>query len=145
MSIQLSEVAVSEIKRQRDQMGMAQAFLRIGIQRGCCGSSYALGLDTDSRDDDMVFDFDGLKVAVDSQSFPMVDGRKLDFVNGPMGMGFKFEGPALEGKMGDGCGGGGCGCGNGGGHGHGHEEMEEAEAMSGGGCGSGGGGCGCSH
>lgn len=130
MAIEVTDAALAEVKRQREIQGMQEAVLRIGVNGGgCSGRGYSLGLDTDIAADDQTFEFQGLKVAIDARSFPFVDGRKLDFVSGPMGVGFKLEG-GQEMAGGCGCGGGGCGCG--GGHAHAEEEEEMASHQAGG-------------
>jgi len=140
-AVEVTDAAISEIKRQRDLQGMPEAFLRVGISGGgCSGTSYALGLDTDLSPDDHTYEVNGLKIAIDARSLPLISGRKLDFITGPSGAGFRLEGgEPLNSGGGCGSGGGGCGCGrNSGGE---HAEEEHGHGSKAGGCGSGSGSC----
>ena len=78
--------------------------------------------------DDLVFDHEGVKVIVDSQSHQYLEGSSIDFDDSLQGGGFKINNPNAVRS---------CGCGNSFASGE-----EEGAPQSGGGCGSGGCGCG---
>ena len=80
------------------------AGLRISVQGGgCSGFQYGMSLEESSEMTDTVVTFGGVKVFIDPQSAPMLQGVKLDFVDGLEGSGFKFENPNATNS---------CGCGN---------------------------------
>jgi iron-sulfur cluster assembly accessory protein len=80
--------------------------LRIFVQ----GSKAAMALDDQEREDDMVMDFDGLRVLVDEESAPYIVGATIGYQNTLMERGFVIENANLP-QSGGGCCGGSCGCG----------------------------------
>src|SRR5215470_3621408 len=98
MAIQLTDKAVSEIRRQRDKRGTPEAALRVGIRGGgCTGFSYLFEwADAPARAKDNIIEKDGVKVFVDPKSFVYLDGTELDFVTSMMGHGFKFNNPNVK-------------------------------------------------
>jgi len=70
------------------------AFLRVKVKRGgCSGFSYKMEFDTQTLDTDKVFESNGAKVVVDSQSLLYLLGMTLDFEGGLNGKGFIFQNP----------------------------------------------------
>ena len=68
--------------------------LRIMVdQGGCSGLQYALGLEKTAGEGDSVYDFGDVKVYVDPQSQPVVDGLHVDFVESVEASGFVFDNP----------------------------------------------------
>jgi len=125
--LEVSEIAAQKLieilKEQSDEGGM----LRIMVTPSPNGGfQHVLGVETEPKDEDLVIEAHGVKVIVDGESAPLLEGAEIDYVDGLMRSGFVISNPNIE-QSGGGCGGGGgCGCGGGGG-----------------GCGGGGGGCGC--
>jgi iron-sulfur cluster assembly protein len=79
------------------------AGLRVGVRGGgCSGFQYALAFDN-QRDDDEVFEHDGLKILVDRPSLPYVRGAVVDYVESLQGAGFKVDNPNVIAA---------CGCGS---------------------------------
>ena len=85
------------------------------------GVQYSMGVEAEAQADDFVIEAENVKVLVDPESAPLVEGAQIDYVDGLMRSGFTISNPNQQ------MGGGGCACGGGGG----------------GGCGGGGGGCAC--
>lgn len=68
--------------------------LRIMVQPGgCAGMKYSMGLIKEAIDGDLVFDQSGVRVFVDKDSVELLEGVRLDFVDGVDGAGFSFENP----------------------------------------------------
>ncbi|MGB5277956.1 MAG: iron-sulfur cluster assembly accessory protein [Gammaproteobacteria bacterium] len=68
--------------------------LRIGVAGGgCSGFQYTMALEKESIEGDTVLEFGDIKVFVDEQSIPLLQGVKVDFLDGLEGSGFKFENP----------------------------------------------------
>jgi iron-sulfur cluster assembly protein len=79
------------------------AGLRVGVRGGgCSGFQYALAFD-EQRSGDSVFEDKGIRLLVDSQSLPYVEGSTIDFVDGLQGAGFKVNNPNVIAA---------CGCGS---------------------------------
>ena len=81
----------------------ATAGLRVGVRGGgCSGFQYQLAFD-EQRDGDAIFEDDGLRLLVDNQSLPYVDGSTIDYVESLQGAGFKVDNPNVVAA---------CGCGS---------------------------------
>ena len=77
--------------------------LRFGVKRtGCSGWGYAIDLARDERDGDTVFEQDGVRIRVDADSLPLVDGTEIDFLKSGLSEQFVFRNPNVAGE---------CGCG----------------------------------
>jgi iron-sulfur cluster assembly protein len=77
--------------------------LRIAVKGGgCSGFQYALALDS-AKDDDNVFEHNGVAVAVDKVSMQFVFGSEVDYVDGLQGAGFTVNNPNVVAA---------CGCGS---------------------------------
>ena len=79
------------------------AGLRVGVRGGgCSGFQYQLAFD-DQHDGDAVFEHGGLRILVDAQSLPYVDGSQIDYVDSLQGAGFQVNNPNVVAA---------CGCGS---------------------------------
>ena len=77
--------------------------LRIAVKGGgCSGFQYALALDS-AKEDDNVFEHNGVAVAVDKVSMQFVFGSQVDYVDGLQGAGFTVNNPNVVAA---------CGCGS---------------------------------
>jgi iron-sulfur cluster assembly protein len=77
--------------------------LRLSIKAtGCSGYSYVIDYADTARPDDLVFEDQGVKVYVDPESFPVLDGTKVDFVRQGLNEAFQFLNPNVKAE---------CGCG----------------------------------
>jgi iron-sulfur cluster assembly protein len=82
---------------------VATSGLRVGVRGGgCSGFQYALAFDS-QRDGDEVFEDHGLRLLVDRQSLPYVNGAIVDYVESLTGAGFKVDNPNVVAA---------CGCGS---------------------------------
>ena len=105
MSILLTERAIEEIKKVRDEQKLsAETPLRLGVKGGgCSGFSYFMGFEPNVRDDDQSIQMDGIKVVVDSKSMMYMNGVELDFNEDVLNRGFVFKNPNAKSS---------CGCGH---------------------------------
>ena len=101
----LTPKAVTMVKLTRQEEGLDETHaLRVAVMGGgCSGFQYALDFTSEQRDNDYVFDYEGLKVFVDAVSARYLDGTQIDYVMGTSGAGFKFNNPKAVGS---------CGCGS---------------------------------
>ncbi|MFN0152058.1 MAG: HesB/IscA family protein [bacterium] len=90
----LTPSAVAEAKRLRDKDGRPDLALRLKVKGGgCTGFLYDLDFDTQVVEKDNIFEYDGLRVAVDPKSYVYLRGMELDFSGGLNGKGFEFKNP----------------------------------------------------
>ena len=91
--IQITPVAVEEVKKLVEAENNPDIGLRLGVKGGgCSGLSYDLGF-TPMKEGDTVMDSDGFKVFMDAKSIIYLKGMQLDFQGGLNGKGFVFQNP----------------------------------------------------
>ena len=79
---------------EEEGKNLNEAFIRVGVKGGgCSGLSYDLSFDTELKEDDKVFEDNGMKVVVDKKSFLYLIGTELDYSGGLNGKGFIFKNP----------------------------------------------------
>lgn len=102
--ITLTDQAASKIKELLgEQDDASEQALRVAVRGGgCSGFQYALAFDR-RKDDDHVFEHDGVNVVVDKASMQFVFGSEVDYVDGLQGAGFAVNNPNVEAA---------CGCGS---------------------------------
>ena len=77
--------------------------LRVAVRGGgCSGFQYALAFDR-AKEDDHVFEVDGVAVIVDKTSMQFVFGSEVDYIEGLQGAGFQVNNPNVVAA---------CGCGS---------------------------------
>lgn len=93
--IQVSESAVTRLKSLKQEEGKGDsAFLRVEVKKGgCSGLSYKMDFDTEMRAGDKVFESNGEKIVVDTNSFMYLIGMTLEYSGGLNGKGFVFNNP----------------------------------------------------
>ncbi|CAM3029883.1 iron-sulfur cluster insertion protein ErpA [Sporolactobacillus spathodeae] len=94
MQITLTEAANFRVKSMLNDEPGENLFLRVGVSGGgCSGLSYGMGFDDKVMEDDQVFEQEGLKVVVDANSAPLLDGVTIDFRQNLEGGGFTIDNP----------------------------------------------------
>ena len=103
-AIALTEKAAGKIgELLGSQEGSEDQALRVAVRGGgCSGFQYALAFDR-VKDDDHVFEVDGVSVIVDKVSMQFVFGSEVDYVEGLQGAGFQVNNPNVVAA---------CGCGS---------------------------------
>jgi len=93
--ITVSERAREQVQKLMEQQGIAgESFIRVGVKGGgCSGLTYVMDFDQRLKDDDKVFEDNGIKIVVDKKSFLYLVGTELDFTGGLNGKGFSFINP----------------------------------------------------
>ena len=145
--VEITPLAAERLEAVLKEQDAEGSLLRIMVTPSPHGGvQYMLGVEQEAADGDVVIDASNIKVLVDAESAPLVDGAEIDYVDGLMRSGFVISNPNVQ-SGGCACGGGGCGGGGGGGCGGGGEGGGCAcGGGGGGGCGGGGGeggGCAC--
>src|ERR1700730_17660304 len=104
MAIEMSENAISEVRRMMKKEGVQYEGLRVGVKRrNWSGLSSNLTFKTQTRTGDKVFARDDVKLFCDLKSYIYLNGTVLDFDSGLMGKGFVFMNPNAKKS---------CGCGS---------------------------------
>ncbi|MFS0557984.1 HesB/IscA family protein [Brevibacillus sp. 179-C9.3 HS] len=104
--IRISEAAVSRIQNMLEQESSSTSplFIRFGVQDGgCTGMTYGLGFDDTQQEGDTTITIDGVKLVVNPESYPYVDGVEIDYKDTGMMGGFTIQNPNAIAT---------CGCGN---------------------------------
>ncbi|MEX2236346.1 MAG: iron-sulfur cluster assembly accessory protein [Dehalococcoidia bacterium] len=97
--------ATELLKERNLQDGLLRVFVMGG---GCSGPQYGMALSNEADEDDTVVSLGALRLVVDSQSLPFVNGAQIDFMEEDLKSGFTISNPNLPSS--GGCG-GGCSCG----------------------------------
>lgn len=102
MAISLTPAASERVRRfvSRDPAALG---LRFGVTRtGCSGWGHVADIARERREDDRVFEQDGVSIFVDAASLPLVDGTEIDFARQGLSEVFLFRNPNATAE---------CGCG----------------------------------
>jgi len=118
--IDVTAPAAEKLKAILKEEDAADSSVRVVVIPSGHGVQYMLTIEKEAKDDDILTETEGIKLLVDLDSAPIMDGVEIDYVEDLMNTGFVITNPNVP--MGGGCGSGGCGSG---------------------GCGCGSGGCGC--
>jgi len=101
MSIQLTDTAAQRVKQFLEkENGVA---LRLGVRKtGCSGWAYEVSIASGFESDDQVFEDNGVKIVVDNESLPYLQGSRIDFTQSGLNRTFQFDNPNATDE---------CGCG----------------------------------
>lgn len=99
----VTDAAVQHIKRLQDENDMDGFGLRYGLQGGgCSGYTYLLEFEEAAQPEDEVFDFDGVRVFMNTLHKEYLRGTTLDYSDTLIGAGFQIKNPNVKRQ---------CGCG----------------------------------
>lgn len=103
MSLSLTESAADHIARMLAKRGHGVG-LRVGTKKsGCSGFGYAVDYADSIEEGDEVFESHGIRLVVNRQSLPLLEGTEIDFVKtNALNQGFEFRNPKARNT---------CGCG----------------------------------
>jgi len=102
MALTLTEKAAAHIQKSLTQRGKGIG-LRLGVRTsGCSGMAYIIEFVDELKDEDQVFESQGVKIVVDPKSLLYMDGTELDYVREGLNEGFQFNNPNVKDQ---------CGCG----------------------------------
>ena len=103
INLQVTPKAIAKIKESFAREGV-DGGLRLGVLGGgCSGLSYQFKFEPKPRENDHIFEFDGVKVYVDPKSILYLNGLTLDYKESLMQSGFAFDNPNAQKS---------CGCGS---------------------------------
>ncbi len=102
--LSLTPVASSKVKEIMNLQSPVPTALRVAVVGGgCSGFQYHMAFENNTTEADQIFEFNGLKVAVDQMSSMYLDGVEIDYIETLEGAGFKFNNPNVKST---------CGCGS---------------------------------
>lgn len=102
--LQVADSAKTKIKEIKAHSEISEDyFLRATVvSGGCSGLTYQLDFDNELKEEDQVFDDNGVRVVTDLKSFLYLCNSTLEFSGGLDGKGFTFNNPNASRE---------CGCG----------------------------------
>ena len=99
----LTDAAVEKIKTMMAKESKSDYRLRLGVVTGgCAGLSYEMKFQKNPYDNDTVFEQKGLKVIINQESVPFLQGITVDYIDTLRESGFKYRNPNAKSS---------CGCG----------------------------------
>jgi iron-sulfur cluster assembly protein len=102
LMVTLTDKAAGKVKELLNGQGPDEGGLRVAIRGGgCSGFQYALAFD-EQREGDQVYEYQEIRLLIDAESLPFVDGSEVDYVEGLQGAGFAVNNPNVVAA---------CGCG----------------------------------
>ena len=101
--VSLTEAAAKRVAALVQAEGNPNLMLRLAVSGGgCSGFQYGFSFDDTRREDDAVFQRDGVKLLVDTTSLDLLAGAEIDFVEDLVGASFQVRNPNATSS---------CGCG----------------------------------
>lgn len=92
--VQISDAAVAKVRNLIEEEGNDDLKLRVYVTGGgCSGFQYGFAFDEAMAEDDACVEFNGVKVVIDSMSYPYLVGSKVDYLEGLQGSRFTVVNP----------------------------------------------------
>ncbi len=101
--VSLTELAATKLKELTEKEGKQGYGIRVAVVKGgCAGYTYNIEFEQKQQEEDHVIESHGIRLFVDDNSYNMLKGVVIDYVETLQGAGFKFENPNASAS---------CGCG----------------------------------
>ena len=92
--ITVTDKAAEKARGILSDRGVENGALRVFVvSGGCSGYSYGMAIARNVEEDDISIDVNGIKILVDSESAPLLDGAEVDYVEDLMKSGFTIFNP----------------------------------------------------
>lgn len=92
--VTLTKEAAYEVKDMLEKNDMAGGYLRFKVQGGgCTGLTYGMSAEDKKNDNDLEFEYYGVKLIIDKHDIPVVDGTVIGFKQSLLGGGFTIDNP----------------------------------------------------
>ena len=102
MSVSITESAAEQIQKQLTKRASGLG-LRLGVKKsGCSGFAYVLDYVDVIENTDQIFDIYGVKIVVNGDDLPILNGIEVDYRKEGLNAAFKFNNPNVKAM---------CGCG----------------------------------
>lgn len=95
-----AEQKLRELMREDKEAVCLRIYVRGG---GCHGYQYGMAFESKVEEDDTVIEKSDLKIILDSQSAPLLNGTEVDYVDSVQGSGLAMKNPQAKNT---------CGCGS---------------------------------
>jgi iron-sulfur cluster assembly protein len=94
LPVSFTTSAIIEVRRLMEELNLSsERALRVGVKGGgCSGMTYVLDFDNIEAND-AVYEFDGIRVAMDPRHVLYVMGMEVDYSGGLNARGFEFKNP----------------------------------------------------
>ena len=91
----VTELATERFRKVMEQEKLGADYgVRVAVSSGgCSGMSYSMSFENQARPDDTIVEQGGLKLFIDRESAPYLEGVTIDYVVGLHREGFKFINP----------------------------------------------------
>ncbi|NSL51722.1 HesB/IscA family protein [Calidifontibacillus erzurumensis] len=94
MNLTITEACAQQIFHMMKEEGKENSYLRIGVTGGgCSGLSYRMGFEEEKSDNDLLIEEHQIKILVNKDDAPLLDGVKIDYIQNMMGGGFTIDNP----------------------------------------------------
>lgn len=94
LEVHLSPAAAVQVRKLCKQEARATEVLRVEVEGGgCSGFQYKFELIDQPNDEDLIFETDGVRLAVDPVSLPLLGGSTVDYVISLVGASFQITNP----------------------------------------------------
>jgi iron-sulfur cluster assembly protein len=92
--ITVTDKAAEKARSILADRGVENGALRVFVvSGGCSGYSYGMAIARNVEEDDISIDVNGIRILVDSESAPLLDGAEVDYVEDLMKSGFTIFNP----------------------------------------------------
>ena len=92
--LNITETAANKVKTLLQEKGSETGALRVFVAGGgCSGYQYGMTLAQEVDEDDFVIEQDGVKLLIDPESAPLLEGAEIDYVEDIMKSGFTIFNP----------------------------------------------------
>ncbi|TMF07606.1 MAG: iron-sulfur cluster assembly accessory protein [Chloroflexi bacterium] len=92
--LSMTDKAAVKAKELFEQKGVTEGGLRVFVVGGgCSGYQYGMALAREFDDEDLVVEHSGIKLVVDPDSAPLLEGAEIDYVDDLMKAGFTIYNP----------------------------------------------------
>lgn len=90
----ITDKAAEKVKTLLVDKEMNEGALRVFVVGGgCAGYQYGMALAPEVESEDVVFEYEGVKVVMDPDSAPLLEGAQVDYVEDLMKSGFTVYNP----------------------------------------------------
>ena len=90
----MTDKAAVKARELFEQKGVTEGGLRVFVVGGgCSGYQYGMALAREFDDEDLVVEHSGIKLVVDPDSAPLLEGAEIDYVDDLMKAGFTIYNP----------------------------------------------------
>ena len=92
--LSMTDKAAVKARELFEQKGVTEGGLRVFVVGGgCSGYQYGMALAREFDDEDFVVEHSGIKLVVDPDSAPLLEGAEIDYVDDLMKAGFTIYNP----------------------------------------------------